>query len=150
MNETQQLALPEETTPVEMHVNYQETGDVNSSPTDEGAPNIGQFELPESVEKFRTMLAELPSYIGKLYQNNQGAFITIALFLGVIVAIKVTVALLSAIEGIPFMASTLEIVGLGYTGWFVWRYLLHASTRSELNGEINNLKSEIFGNYQNN
>lgn len=150
MNDTQQLALPADTITVEMPVNPQEMDDVNILQTDQIAPDVKPIEMPESLEKFRTILAELPTYIGKIYQNNQGAFITLGIFFGIIVALKLMVALLSAIEGIPFMASTLEIIGLGYTGWFVWRYLLHASTRDELNGDINNLKSEILGNYQNN
>ncbi|MFM2304083.1 MAG: hypothetical protein RLZZ135_1493 [Cyanobacteriota bacterium] len=150
MNDTQQLDLPADTITVEMPVNPQEMDDVNILQTDRIAPDVKPIEQPESLEKFRTILAELPSYIGKIYQNNQGAFITVGIFFGIIVALKLMVALLSAIEGIPFMASILEIIGLGYTGWLVWRYLLHASTRDELNGEINNLKSEILGNYQNN
>ena len=39
----------------------------------------------------------------------------------------------------------MEIVGLGYSGWFVWRYLLKASNRKELLGEFDALKNQVFG-----
>lgn len=39
----------------------------------------------------------------------------------------------------------LELVGIGYTGWFVWRYLWKASTRQELFSEFDKLKSQVLG-----
>jgi hypothetical protein len=57
----------------------------------------------------------------------------------------VTLAILSAVNEIPLLAPAFELVGLGYTGYFVYRYLLQASTRSELTEGLNDLKSEIFG-----
>ncbi|KAI8564946.1 hypothetical protein RHMOL_Rhmol03G0222600 [Rhododendron molle] len=38
-----------------------------------------------------------------------------------------------------------ELVGLGYTGWFVYRYLLFKSNRNELAAEIEALKKKIAG-----
>lgn len=39
----------------------------------------------------------------------------------------------------------LELVGLGYTGWFTYRYLLFKSSREELLDDIESLKSKIAG-----
>jgi hypothetical protein len=107
-------------------------------------------ELPEWTKQVGNILAELPNYLVQIYQNNKGAVITLGLIFGVIVALKLTLAILAAINGIPLLAPTFQLVGIGYTAWFVSRYLLHASTREELNSEIDGLKSEIFGNYDNN
>jgi hypothetical protein len=39
----------------------------------------------------------------------------------------------------------MELIGLGYTGWFAYRYLLFKSNRKELVSEIEELKSKITG-----
>jgi hypothetical protein len=107
-------------------------------------------DLPDWLKQATKILAELPSYLGQIYQNNQGAVITLGLFFGVIVALKLTVAILFTVNEIPLLAPTLELIGIGYTVWFVSRYLLQASARSELAGEIKGLKSEILGNPEHN
>jgi hypothetical protein len=50
------------------------------------------------------------------------------------------------VNEIPLLAPTFELVGIGYASWFVYRYLLQASTRKELTDEIDSFKTEIFGN----
>jgi threonine/homoserine/homoserine lactone efflux protein len=92
------------------------------------------------------VLTEVPAYIGQIYGEYKSAINTIGLILGIFVGLKLTLAVLSAVNEIPLLAPTFEIVGIGYTIWFVWRYLLQASTRNELTSEIDGLKSEIFGN----
>jgi hypothetical protein len=110
------------------------------------SPNMSTAELPDWAKQATDILAELPSYLGQIYQSNKSAVITLGLFFGVIVAVKLTLAILSAINEIPLLAPTFEIVGIGYTSWFVYRYLLQASTRKELTDEIDSFKSEILGN----
>lgn len=45
----------------------------------------------------------------------------------------------------PQVPRLLELVGLGYTGWFTYRYLLFKSSREELLDDIESLKSKIAG-----
>ena len=54
-------------------------------------------------------------------------------------------AVLDALNDIPLVAPTFELIGIGYSVWFVYRYLLKASTRQELTGEISTLKSQVMG-----
>jgi hypothetical protein len=54
-------------------------------------------------------------------------------------------AIVAAVNSIPLFAPFFQAIGLGYTGWLVYRYLLHASTRAELGQEINKLKSKVTG-----
>jgi CAAD domains of cyanobacterial aminoacyl-tRNA synthetase len=113
-------------------------------------PETTTNELPDWMKQVGTILAELPNYLGQLYQENKGVVITLGGIFAVIVAVKLTLAILAAVNGIPLLAPTFQLVGIGYTAWFVSRYLLQASTREELNSQIDGLKSEIFGNYDNN
>jgi hypothetical protein len=61
------------------------------------------------------------------------------------VTVKVILAVLDSLNDIPLVAPTFELIGIGYSGWFVYRYLLKASTREELTSEIDTLKSQVFG-----
>jgi hypothetical protein len=147
---TVELDLTEDTAELDIPVNpLGMNANENSSMTQvypESTPN----ELPEWTKQVGNILAELPIYIGRIYQEYQGAIVTLGTIFGAIVALKLTLAILAAINGVPLLAPTFQLIGIGYTAWFVYRYLLHASTREELNSEINGLKSEIFGNYDNN
>nr|XP_004234214.1 protein CURVATURE THYLAKOID 1A, chloroplastic isoform X2 [Solanum lycopersicum] len=50
-----------------------------------------------------------------------------------------------ALDSIPLLPKFLELVGLGYFGWFVYRYLLFKSGRDELRSDIQALKKKITG-----
>ncbi len=92
-----------------------------------------------------SILSELPDYIGKFVIDNQRPIITLGLIFTAIVALKLTLAVLDAVNDIPLLAPTFELVGIGYTIWFVYRYLLQSSTRQELRDEINNFKKQVVG-----
>ncbi|KAK8959612.1 hypothetical protein KSP40_PGU007945 [Platanthera guangdongensis] len=64
---------------------------------------------------------------------------------GAIVALWLSSALIGAINSIPLLPKLLELVGVGYTGWFVYRYLLFKSSRKELAEDIESLKKRIAG-----
>ncbi len=62
-----------------------------------------------------------------------------------IISVKIVVAVLGAIDDIPLLAPLMEMVGLGDSDWFVWRYLWKASNRKELLTEFDALKNQVFG-----
>ncbi|KAK9103799.1 hypothetical protein Sjap_021053 [Stephania japonica] len=64
---------------------------------------------------------------------------------GAIVAVWLSSILVGAINSVPLLPKILELVGLGYTGWFVYRYLLFKSSRKELAEDIETLKKKIAG-----
>uniref|UniRef100_A0A2P2LB26 Cyanobacterial aminoacyl-tRNA synthetase CAAD domain-containing protein n=1 Tax=Rhizophora mucronata TaxID=61149 RepID=A0A2P2LB26_RHIMU len=43
---------------------------------------------------------------------------------GAIVAVWLSSIIVGAINSVPLLPKIMELVGLGYTGWFVYRYLL--------------------------
>ncbi|AFY96313.1 CAAD domain-containing protein [Chamaesiphon minutus] len=134
-----------ETTTVDIPANPLGLNTGNASLT-KVSPELPKAELPEWAKQATDILAELPAYVGQIYNSNKSAVITLGLIFGIIVGVKLTLAILSAINEIPLLAPTFEIVGIGYTSWFVYRYLLQASTRKELTDEIDSFKSEILGN----
>ncbi|XP_023539167.1 protein CURVATURE THYLAKOID 1A, chloroplastic-like [Cucurbita pepo subsp. pepo] len=64
---------------------------------------------------------------------------------GAIVAVWLSSILVGAVNSVPLLPKILELVGLGYTGWFVYRYLLFKSSRKELADDIEALKKKIAG-----
>ncbi len=144
MNETLEIDRPADTTEIEIPANPHGLNAIDSS------ADVPTTESPEWVKQAANILAELPTYLTQVYKDNQSIVIALGLVFAAIVAVKLALAILGAIEGIPLLAPTFQLVGIGYTTWFVWRYLLQASTREELNSEIDDLKSEIFGNYDRN
>ncbi|MBW4643851.1 MAG: CAAD domain-containing protein [Goleter apudmare HA4340-LM2] len=90
-------------------------------------------------------LAQLPEYIGSFFQQNQQALVNVALILSAIVTLKVVGAILSAIHDVPLLSPIFEVIGIAYATWFVFRYLLKATTRQELAAKIELIKQQIVG-----
>ena len=64
---------------------------------------------------------------------------------GALVAVWLSSIVVGAVNSVPLLPKIMELVGLGYTGWFVYRYLLFKSSRKELASEIEDLKKKIAG-----
>ncbi|MEH1800819.1 MAG: CAAD domain-containing protein [Nostoc sp.] len=90
-------------------------------------------------------LAKIPEYIGSFYQEYKLLIISFALLVITVTALRIFLAVLKAINDIPLVSPFLELIGLGYTIWFAFRYLLKDSTRQELAAEIRLLKKQLLG-----
>lgn len=64
---------------------------------------------------------------------------------GAIVAVWLSSIIVGAINSVPLLPKIMELIGLGYTGWFVYRYLLFKSSRKELATDIEEIKKKITG-----
>ncbi|KAL6783772.1 CGL129 [Auxenochlorella protothecoides x Auxenochlorella symbiontica] len=64
---------------------------------------------------------------------------------GALVLLWLSSTIVGALNSVPLVPRLLELVGLGYTGWFTYRYLLFKSSREELLDDIESLKSKIAG-----
>lgn len=108
-------------------------------------PSPADSQVQEYLNIGTSFLSKLFDYIKEFVDENQKLLVNLLLiFLG-IVAVKVTLAIVAAINDIPLLAPMFELVGLGYTGWFVYRYLLTKSSRQELVQEFESLKTQVVG-----
>jgi hypothetical protein len=90
-------------------------------------------------------LSKLPDYVGDFFSSYQKPLLTVALIVTGGITVKVTLAVLDAINDVPLLAPVFELVGMGYTAWFVYRYLLKVETRKELANEFQSLKGQVVG-----
>jgi hypothetical protein len=104
-----------------------------------------QEEWLKYGEQVSSFLATLPEYLGSLFNQYKQPLVTLGLIVAAIVTVKVVLAVLDALNDIPLVAPTFELIGIGYSVWFVYRYLLKASTRQELTHEIAGLKTQVVG-----
>jgi hypothetical protein len=97
--------------------------------------------------QIRIYLERLPEYISRFFEDNKRSAIVIGSIVAAFIALKLLLSILDALNDIPLVGPTLEIVGAGYLVWFVNRYLLKASTRQELSEKWRSLKQETLGTY---
>ena len=82
---------------------------------------------------------ELPKYIGSFFQQYRQPIISILLILAALIAVRVLLAVLAALNSIPLLAPTFQLIGIFYSVWFVIRYLRRKSDREELASKLQSL-----------
>ena len=137
-NTTPEVTTETPTTTVDLR--SESAGEITAT---KSAPSDTQVQ--EYLNIGTSFLSKIFEYIKEFVDENQKLLVNLLLiFLG-IVAVKVTLAVVAAINDIPLLAPMFELVGLGYTGWFVYRYLLTKSSRQELVQEFESLKTQVVG-----
>jgi valyl-tRNA synthetase len=91
------------------------------------------------------ILSELPAGVGKFFNNYQQPMIVVGLLLSALISLKVVQAVLVALNGVPLVQPTFELIGIGYTLWFANRYLLRAANRQELAAMSQSLTKQVIG-----
>ena len=145
MSDTPESTQTAETTTIDIPANPLGMNTGHASLT-KVSPDLSTASLPEWAKVVADVIEELPTYATQIYSRNKGLVTSLGIIVGLIVGAKLTLAVLSAVNEIPLLAPAFELVGIGYASWFVYRYLLQASTRKELTDELDSFKSEVFGN----
>lgn len=97
------------------------------------------------AESATDIIANLPAYVGRFFQQNGSLMAALGWVFVALLGLRVLSALIGTINSIPLLTPLFELVGLGYTAWFVNRYLLTSGKRQELSQEINHIKQQILG-----
>jgi hypothetical protein len=135
-------AVAAEAQDLKVEVNVDKPGAIVKPPVP--SPSTEQ-PWQEWVQIASEFLSKLPDYVGDFFSSYQKPLLTVGLILTAGISVKVTLAVLDAINDIPLLAPVFELVGIGYTVWFVNRYLLKVETRKELGNEFNALKGQVVG-----
>ena len=105
--------------------------------------NSAEFKaiLGKGVE----VVSNLDTILGNFFNEYRQLIISLGLGFGSIIAVKLTLALLSALNEIPLVEPILELVGLGYTAWFVTRFMLKSEKRQEFYAKFSETKDSVLG-----
>ena len=77
-------------------------------------------------------LAEIPENISRFFQNYKQPITNILLGLSALIAVRVLFAVVAALNDIPLLAPTFQLIGILYSVWSINRYLLKKPNREEL------------------
>lgn len=119
----------------------EEVTDWNSTPKTELSTEqwlLSGYRISEFID-------DIPSYIGYFFTAYKRVLVSIGLILVASIAVKLALAMLDALSDIPLLAQILKLIGLAYTTWFVYRYLISTASRQELFEVINALKEYVLG-----
>jgi glutamyl-tRNA synthetase len=129
---------------VQVEVNLEKAGAITIVDSTDSS-TLSKVQLKEIANQVITILSDLPMYVVNFFENYQKAIITIGLIVAGGITLKVTFAVIDSLNDVPLLSPIFELVGMGYTVWFIYRYLLRAATRQELSSEIASLKEQILG-----
>jgi CAAD domains of cyanobacterial aminoacyl-tRNA synthetase len=102
-------------------------------------------ELKAMLGKGVEVISNLDTILGKFFNEYRQLIVSLGLVFGAIVSVKLTLALLSALNEIPLVEPLLELVGLGYTAWFVVRFMLKSEKRQEFYAKFSDTKESVLG-----
>ncbi|HEY9853230.1 MAG TPA: CAAD domain-containing protein [Leptolyngbyaceae cyanobacterium] len=118
----------------------------------EPEPLVTEMSEESPKEQWQLILGRItnffndpPDYLSEFFDKYKQPLTSVGLILAVFLSIKLLSGLLDSINDIPFIGPTFELIGLGYSAWFVYRYLLGARNREELSQLVTNLKEYVFG-----
>lgn len=136
----QDITSPYTTEKLNVTMNNEEPGTL--TPTTTSAANEQWKQIGERVSAF---LADLPDYLTEFFGEYRRPILTVSLVVGALIAVKLMLAILDAINDIPLLSPLFELVGMGYTAWFIYRYIWKAENRQELASDFNSLKEQVLG-----
>ena len=134
-----------ETTVIITEIPAGNEGDSSSGTTKVIITDEPPSQTQQIKEQIISILSEFPAYIGSFYEQYKSPLTVVGLILASIVSLKVLLGVIDELNDIPLLAPTFELIGIGYTVWFVYRYLLRSSNRQQLGEEIQALKEQVFG-----
>eukprot|EP00232_Nephroselmis_pyriformis_P002282 CAMPEP_0182913232 /NCGR_PEP_ID=MMETSP0034_2-20130328/37932_1 /TAXON_ID=156128 /ORGANISM="Nephroselmis pyriformis, Strain CCMP717" /LENGTH=166 /DNA_ID=CAMNT_0025049943 /DNA_START=12 /DNA_END=512 /DNA_ORIENTATION=- len=100
-------------------------------------PSLDDFEVPEAIE---TLVDDAKEAWGR--QEDKPAVAALGFF--GIVAIFATSKVLDSVDRLPVIPGGLELVGILYSGWFIYRYLLFKPDRAELKAKVDEIVDKIL------
>ncbi|QSF48122.1 MULTISPECIES: CAAD domain-containing protein [unclassified Thermosynechococcus] len=120
--------------------------EVESQPAPPKVGGLTDEQWQQAREKLYWLLTVFPDQVSAFVGEYKQPLRTLLIILATIPFVALAVAILEVVNAIPLLGPTCELVGFGYTCWFLYRYVLFESGRRELGQKVNEYKSRILGN----
>ena len=100
-------------------------------------------EAPAEVAT--TELPEVLKTIQESWDKVEDKYAVSSLAVAGVVAVWGSTGMISAIDRLPLIPGALELVGIGYTGWFAYKNLVYKPDREALIQKIKDTYKDIIG-----
>ncbi|USR91421.1 CAAD domain-containing protein [Phormidium yuhuli AB48] len=114
---------------------------ISNSPANAG--NKDQFDQVKT--QVLSVLSDLFGIVGHFFSEYKKPLINVTLVMAALITLYLTLSVIDAVNDIPLLSPVFELVGIGYSGWFVFRFLLTADARKELQNKIANFVNRVTG-----
>jgi len=105
-----------------------------------------QEQWQQILSQAYAFISKLPDPVVKFFNDYKQLIIIIAAGFGAFISVKVLLAMLGALNEVPLVAPTFEVIGIFYAGWLIFRYAPTAEKRQEFQNDFNSLKDRVLGN----
>uniref|UniRef100_A0A1J3FAC1 Protein CURVATURE THYLAKOID 1B, chloroplastic n=1 Tax=Noccaea caerulescens TaxID=107243 RepID=A0A1J3FAC1_NOCCA len=102
-------------------------------------------EVPATTEVTTTELPEIVKTAQDAWDKVEDKYAIGSLALAGLVALWGSTGLISAIDRLPLVPGVLELVGIGYTGWFAYKNLIFKPDREVLFQKVKDTYRDILG-----
>ncbi|XP_058105085.1 protein CURVATURE THYLAKOID 1B, chloroplastic-like [Magnolia sinica] len=99
----------------------------------------------ESPAEEESEIPEIMKTVQEVWDKIEDKYAVTVLALAVAIALWGSAGLISAIDRLPLVPAILELIGIGYTGWFVYRNLVFTPERETLINKIKDTYSNVIG-----
>ncbi len=115
------------------------------SPENQGQKTTQESqETEEILSQILNFVSNFPQDLQAIFNNYKSPLIVFGLITGGLITINVLGNLLNGLDKIPLASQILTLIGLIYTGWFSFKYLLKPESRQELKTKIDNFIKDVF------
>lgn len=88
---------------------------------------------------------EIVKTIQEAWEKVEDKYAVSSLAVAGVVALWGSAGMISAIDRLPLIPGVLEVVGIGYTGWFAYKNLVFKPDRENFLRKVKETYSEILG-----
>ncbi len=120
------------------------TKDPEVTPVDIEPSNPSNKQLLQFGDKISDTIQELLDLVVNFWNAYQLPLILVGITLAIAIFLKISLTILNAIDRLPLVQPLLELIGMIYTIWFVWRYLRSGSKRQELGAALKSVQQSIL------
>ncbi|KAJ0964214.1 hypothetical protein J5N97_029336 [Dioscorea zingiberensis] len=92
-----------------------------------------------------TELPEILNTIQETWDKLEDKYAVASLAFAIVVALWCTTGLISAVDRLPLLPGIFELVGIGYSGWFIYRNLIFKPDREALISKVKDTYCDIIG-----
>ena len=120
--------------------------DLNTVPAVRKVPvDTSKLKEVKPINSFFSDLEFLPDEVKYFFEDNKELLKYSVIGGSFIMSLYVCSLIIDLVGHILFVAPIMELIGLGYSGWFVYKFLLFKEGRIELSYLMKNIKKSTLG-----